>query len=160
MRREFKEILRKEMEKNPNIWIITPDLGYKFLDEIAHILPNQFIKCRATEQLAMGIAVGLTYSNPKIIPIVYSITPFLLCQPYSWIRNFINNEKCPVKLLGAGRDKDYLHDGFSHWANDDTQILENFKNITCFWPCDLEELKENIGPWLNINGPTYLNLKR
>src|SRR5579864_8783287 len=110
MRREFKDILRKEMKSNPNIWLICADLGYKMWDDVFELMPEQSVKCKASEQVAMGIAIGLTYKNPHIIPVMYSITPFLLCQPYAWIRNFINHEECPVKLLGAGRNKDYLDD--------------------------------------------------
>jgi transketolase len=51
--------------------------------------------------------------------VVYSITPFVLYRPFEWIRNYLDHEKIPVKLVGGGRDKDYGYLGFSHWAEED-----------------------------------------
>ena len=158
MRRKFKVILYEKMKENPKIWVITPDLGYGFFKEIKKNFPDRFVQCKATENLAMGIAVGLAENN--LIPVIYSITPFLLSTPHSFIRNYINHEKVPVKLLGGGRTNDYYHDGFSHYAGDDLDIIYAFENIKCFWPHDEKALEIETDKWLNHYGPAYLNLKR
>ena len=75
------------------------------------------------------------------------------------IRNYVDYEKLNIKLVGSGRDKDYSHDGISHWAEDDTAIISNcFKNISIYKPEILttELVKEVI----NSNKPCYLNLRR
>ncbi len=158
MRREFKEILYKEMLNNKNIWLISPDLGYGFLDKISDSFSDRFVKCKASEQLAIGIAVGLADSGK--IPIVYSISSFLLWAPSAWIRNYLNHEKIPVKLLGGGRDSDYNTQGFSHYCGDDKDLLGILPNIKSFWPNNTEELETATKNWLYNNSPSYLNLKR
>ena len=158
MRREFKGILYNEMKSNNKIVVISCDLGYGFFDDIKKDLSNQFITCRATEQLAVGMAVGM--ADCGFIPIVYSITPFLLFRPAEWIRNFLHHEGSNVKLLGAGRDDDYHSDGFTHYAGDDKQIMGGFPGVVCYWPEHASELQQTTKGWLYNGKPSYLNLKR
>jgi transketolase len=102
----------------------------------------------------IGIAVGLSYEG--YIPICYSITPFVLYRPFEMIRNYINHEKVPVKLIGGGRDQDYSHDGFTHHAEDDVDMLKNFTNITCVKTDSLDGIEDLI----LSREPVYINLKR
>ena len=44
---------------------------------------------------------------------------FKLLFIFEFIRNYVDHEKLPVKLIGGGRDKDYGYLGFSHWAEED-----------------------------------------
>jgi transketolase len=146
------------MHHNTNIYFVTADLGFKLWDAIERDFPDRFIKLGASEQLMMGICSGLAMSNK--IAIAYSITPFLLARPYEWIRNYVNHENLNVKLVGAGRDKDYDHDGFTHWADDDENLLKSFEKIAIYKPNNEHELSVMIETILSNTGPAYLNLRR
>jgi transketolase len=104
----------------------------------------------------VGMAVGLSLSG--YIPICYSITPFLLYRPFELIRNYIDHEKINVKLVGTGRDKDYSHDGFTHWGEDDLNIMKNLTNIKLYKPNELTDTM--FHNFLITPNPAYLNLKR
>lgn len=158
MRRLFADCVYQHMSKNKNIWVITGDLGYKMWDQVRKEFPDRFINVGAAEQAMMGLAVGLALEGK--IPIVYSITTFLLYRPFETIRNYINYEKIPVKLIGAGRDKDYIHDGISHWAEEDRQVMEVFKNIKSKWPEEDDDIDELVDKMLKDKHPWYINLKR
>ncbi len=158
MRKSFFDNLYQYMIRDKNIILITGDLGYGLIDAIRNDFPAQFINTGAAEQAMMGIAVGMAMEGK--IPVVYSITPFLLFRPFETIRNYINHEKIPVKLIGSGRGKDYSHDGFSHWAEDDEDILIAFENIECWWPQSKERIPALVDEMLYNNKPCYLNLKR
>jgi transketolase len=106
----------------------------------------------------MGMAIGLAMDNK--IPFVYSITPFAIYRPFEMIRNYLDHENIPVKILGGGRDKDYGYLGFSHWAEEDIETLNVFKNLTKFKPNTQEELKDAFTFAINENKPTYINLKK
>lgn len=158
MRGWFAWELHKHMLKNKNIWVITGDLGYGMFDKIKRDFPDRFINTGAAEQAMVGIGVGLALENK--IPIVFSITPFLLYRPFETIRNYIHHESIPVKLIGGGRNKDYLHDGFSHWAKEDKQIMKVFSNIQAHWPEKKEDIPKVLESILFNNKPVYLNLIR
>lgn len=166
MRGWFAYALYQQMKKNKDIILITGDLGYKVFDDIRDEMPDQFINTGAAEQAMMGIAVGLALEGK--IPFVYSITPFLLYRPFETIRTYINHEKIPVKLIGSGRDKDYLHDGFSHDATDARELFWSeydvyrgiFGNINDLWPDTKEEIPELVERMLKTKEPYFLSLRR
>lgn len=158
MRYKFAELLEKAMEKNKNIFFLTGDLGFKIFDNILEKYPDRAYTIGASEQLMLGMAVGLADSGK--IPFVYSITPFLLYRPFEIIRTYVNHEHSNVKMIGCGRNDDYSHDGFTHFAGDDIEILSSLKNIKTFHPSDQDELILNFEELLNNDSPSYLNLFR
>ncbi len=158
MRGYFAYELYTQMQENPRIWVVTGDLGYGMLDYIRRDFPDRFINTGAAEQAMMGISVGLALEGK--IPFVYSITPFLLYRPFETIRNYINQEKIPVKLVGGGRDKDYKHDGFSHWAEEDGKIMNLFPNIETYWPQRNDYIQNIVKCMVKGSRPAYLNLRR
>lgn len=158
MRGYFAHHLYHEMLKNRDIYLITGDLGYKMWDDIRSDFPDRFINAGASEQAMMGIAVGLALEDK--IPFVYSITTFLLYRPFETIRNYINYEKIPVRLVGSGRGKDYAHDGISHWPEEEKAVMAIFKNIQSVRPVKLEEIAPLIRKMVSIQKPWYINLKR
>ena len=157
-RAAFAASLHDHMSKNKNIWVITGDLGYGMWDRVRDDFPERYINVGASEQTMMGIAVGLALEGK--IPFVYSITTFLLYRPFETIRNYINYERIPVRLVGSGRAKDYLHDGISHWPLEDKQVLRIFKNIEAKWPAHSKEIPSLVSKMINTDKPWYVNLKR
>jgi transketolase len=158
MRALFAEVLHKEMKNNKNIYVLTSDLGYGMWDKIRKDFPERFINTGASEQSLIGISVGLSLSGK--IPIAYSITSFLLFRPFETIRNYIDYEKIPVKLIGSGRNKDYIKDGISHWSEEDKKVMKIFKNINSYWPKKNSEIPKLINKMLKSDQPFYINLKR
>lgn len=158
MRRHFAKLLDREMSLCKDIQVITADLGYGVLDPIRNNHANRFYNVGAAEQLMIGTGIGM--AEEGLIPICYSMSSFVLYRPFEFLRNYVNAENIPVKLVGSGRDKDYEHDGLSHWAHDDEQVLAALPNIKIYKPTSLEEL-ETIWPAFMYNKqPAYLNLVR
>lgn len=158
MRAIFAAEIHKRMAVNDKIWVLVNDLGYKMWDKVKLDYPDRFINVGAAEQALMGIAIGLALEGK--IPIVYSISTFLLYRPFETIRNYINYEKIPVNLIGSGRNKDYIHDGISHWAEEDRQIMSILKNIKAKWPETAEEIPGLVDDMMKSDSPWYINLKR
>ena len=156
MRRDFAKKLYDAMEKDTRIFLITADLWYGVLDDIRRDFPKRAINIGSSEMLMVGIAVWLAQSG--YIPVCYYITPFLLYRPFELIRNYMNYEKANVKLVGSGRDDDYAHDGISHWAGDDVDIMTALKNIQIYKP---EKMTDEVFTKFMYNDkPSYINLSR
>jgi transketolase len=151
-------VLYNEMIKNDKIWLVTCDLGYKQFDNIKRDFPDRFIDTGAAEQSAMGIAIGLALKGK--IPFIYSMTNFVLYRPFEWIRNYVDHESIPVKIVGSGRDKDYSVDSFTHECEDAKYVMDGFKNIVQFWPNDKEEIEDMVKEMINNNKPSFISLKR
>lgn len=158
MRGWFAYELHRHMLKNKNLWVVVGDLGYGMFDQIRRAFPKRFVNTGASEQSMIGIAVGLALEGK--IPIVYSITTFLLFRPFETIRNYIHYEKIPVKLVGGGREKDYSHDGISHWPIEDKKIMNIFSNVESRWPETTEEIPNLVSDMIRSDKPWYVNLRR
>lgn len=155
----FAYYLHEAMKNDPDIWVITPDLGFGMLDKIRQDFPDRFCNTGAAEMSAMGIAVGLALSNKKVF--IYSITTFLIYRAYEILRNYVNHEKIPVRLIGGGRDKDYSHDGFSHDSSDALFFLDkNLPNIQRLWPEKKEEIEAMVKQMVEIDKPWFISLTR
>ena len=158
MRGYFAYYLHEAMKKNDKIYLIVGDLGYKVFDQHFKDFPDRCINTGAAEMAASGICVGLALEDK--IPIFYSITTFLLYRGFECIRNYINHECIPVKLIGSGRDKDYHIDGFSHDATDIKSFLDLLSNIKQYWPENKEEIPTLIEDIIKNQSPSFISLKR
>jgi len=158
MRKECMNLLLEEMTKNKKVYTITADLGFGVLDYIKNAFPERYFNVGAAEQLLIGVGIGLAEEGK--IPVCYSMSSFILYRPFEFLRNYVNAENIPVKLIGSGRDKDYSHDGLSHWAHDDEQVLSSLSNIKIYKPKTIEELELMFPEFLYSKDPAYLNLTR
>lgn len=156
MRKEFSDYLFDELSSNKDLYLITGDLGFNLFNKHIEKFPDRVLNPGSSEQLIIGMASGLALENK--IPIVYSITPFIIYRPFEFIRNYMNHEKIPVKIVGGGRDFDYGSEGFTHHAPEDLDILKNFKNIELIKP---EKFSKDVFDYfINTSNPVYLNLSR
>jgi transketolase len=146
------------MAKNKDIWVVTGDLGYGMFDKIRDDYPERFVNVGAAEQAGIGVACGLALKGK--IPIFYSITPFALYRPYEWLRNYVNHEKIPVRIVGGGRDQDYKVDGFTHWAEEAIPILDTLPNIVKYWPQTKKDVLPRLDMMIVNNEPSFISLKR
>lgn len=161
MRRTFAKYLLNEMRKErtgEQFVLITADMGYGLWDDVRKEFPNQFYNVGSAEQLMIGMAAGLAMEGKT--PICYSITPFLLYRPFEFIRNFMNHEKLNIKIVGGGRNKDYGYLGFTHWAEEDLDVMRQLRNIKNFKPETEDMLFKALPYILYSKDPCYLNLTK
>jgi transketolase len=150
--------LYNQMTQNDRIWVLAGDLGYRMFDFIRSGFPDRFINCGAAEQAMMGMAVGLAQEGK--IPFVYSITPFLLYRPFETVRNYIHHERAAVRLVGSGTGHDYAHDGYSHWPEEEHEIMKVLSNIEAHWPENKDDIPGLVERMVKEDKPWYLNLRR
>ena len=158
MRREAADLLLSSMVDSEHVRVVTADLGFGVLDQVRAAFPERFYNVGAAEFTMAGLAVGM--ANEGVIPVCYSMSSFLLYRPFELLRNYVNHERIPVKLIGSGRDYDYNHDGVSHWAHDDEQVLAALPNIKLYKPDTVEDLENIWQEFLFSTEPAYLNLRR
>lgn len=157
MRRTFAEELYKQMTLDPNIVLITCDLGYGMWDQIQKDYPKQFINVGASEQAGLDLAVGMALSGKKVF--VYTITPFFY-RAFETLRTYIDHEIIPIKLIGSGRNKDYAHDGYSHDATDIKKILSTLPNIIQLYPEGNDQIPLMVLEMLKSDKPYFISLER
>ena len=78
MRTETIDALTDFARANPDVMLLTADLGYSVLERFAEALPAQYVNVGVCEQAMVGIAAGLALSGRRVV--LYSIANFLLLK--------------------------------------------------------------------------------
>jgi transketolase len=157
MKKTFFDEIDKQMERNPDIYLLMIGLGWPRTEELCTKYPQRAINTEASEQTALDIAVGLAYAGK--IPVVYTITPFYW-RAAETIRTYIAHERLNVKLIGAGRDDDYSKDdGFSHDAGDIKDLM-GLLNIETHYPYTKEVIPLLLDAILESDKPCFVSLTR
>lgn len=152
----FAGALYEQMEKNPDIWVVTGDLGYGMFDSIRDTFPERFINVGAAEQTMLGVAVGLALEGKRVF--CYTITSFYL-RAAETISLYLSQEQIPVRLVGGGRDDDYKHDGLSHDASAAQDFLKDM-NVMKFSPKDKEDVPDIVKKMVTSDVPSFISLRR
>lgn len=158
MRTEFANELHQAMKSDSRVFLLIGDVGFGILDTIRKDFPTRAINVGSSEQLLIGAGVGLALQG--MIPVCYSITPFLILRPFEFIRNYLEEEGIGVKLVGSGRDDDYKEAGYTHHAQDIPQIISAFSKIKQYYPSTQQDLILQFNEFLYSDSPAFLSLSR
>ena len=156
MRREFFDLMSDEMEKDKDIYLLFLGLGYPRYAELHQKFPDRALNLEASEQAGLDIATGLALEGKK--PFVYTITPFYW-RAAETIRTYISHERIAVRMCGAGRYSDYKEDGFSHDGSDIGRLMGDL-DIECYWPKDVDDMRQTVRGMIETNKPCFLSLRR
>jgi len=156
-RRVFVDTLNELAAKDPNIIVITCDVGFNYLDN-----PNlkfRVINLGVTELTSTIVAASLALSGYSVW--LYSMINFVVFRPYEAVRNAICLHHANVKIIGVKGSEKYKFLGFSHnmiVEDEDIKALKNFPNIKSYIVTDPEKAKDVILETYNTNSPCYIRL--
>ena len=85
MRDVFIAKLLEAASTDPNVFLITGDLGFGVLEKFQSTLPGQFINAGVAEQGMVSLAAGLASTGKRVF--VYSIGNFNTLRALEQIRN-------------------------------------------------------------------------
>ncbi len=158
MRDAFIKKLCQLSEHNPQIMLITGDLGFGVLDEFRERFPRQFINAGVAEQNMTGLATGLALEGRIVF--TYSIANFPTLRCLEQIRNDACYHKANVKVVAIGGGFSYGSLGISHHATEDLAIMRSLPDITVMSPCGCWETMEATEAIVNTPGTCYLRLDK
>ena len=152
----FGKALYEAMENDPDVFLLTGDLGYKLFDPHFEDFPDRCINTGAAEQAMLGIAVGLAQEHKK--PFVYTITSFFL-RCAETISLYLDHENIPVRLVGSGRGNDYAHDGISHDCTKAEQFIHSAKLME-HYPENKERVPDMVKWMAERDEASFISLRR
>ena len=158
MRDVFVEKLIELVEKNPDIFVVTGDLGFGVLTKLQERLPRQFINAGVAEQNMTGLATGLALGG-KIV-FTYSIGNFPTLRCLEQIRNDACYHGANVKIVSIGGGFSYGALGISHHATEDLSIMRALPDITAVAPGDDWEVAGATEAIAEMPGTCYLRLDK
>ncbi|HOK41704.1 MAG TPA: transketolase C-terminal domain-containing protein [bacterium] len=156
MRREFSLAIEKYGEKDERIIFLTGDVGFMALENVRNKLKDRFINMGVAEQNLIAVAAGLASEN--LIPVCYSIAPFIVFRAIEHIRLDVCLHNMNVKLVGNGGGYGYGIMGATHHALEDIAVLSCMPNIKCFIPFCNEDVESAVKKMLECPHSVYLRL--
>jgi transketolase len=156
MRNSFADQFLTLARLDPRLILVTGDLGFGVLDQIAAELPNQYINAGITEQSMMSMAAGLASEGYR--PFVYSIANFPTLRCLEQIRNDVCYMNNPVTIIAVGAGLGYGNLGYTHHAVEDIAIMRALPNLSIYSPADSIEVRKCLSHILYYNSPAYMRL--
>ncbi len=158
MRDAFISELTELAKDDPDIMLITGDLGFGVLTDFAERFPNQFINAGVAEQNMSALAAGLALEGYKVY--TYSIANFTTMRCLEQIRNDICYHNADVTLVSVGAGFSYGQLGVSHFATEDLAMLRALPNMMVVAPSDPWEAKILTREMAKVSGPKYLRIDK
>ncbi len=158
MRKTFINTLIELAEKDKDIVLITPDMGFSVLELFFEKFPERSINCGIAEQNAVSLAAGLALAGKK--PYAYTIIPFLVERAFEQVRLDVCYMNTNVKLIGIGAGFTYGTAGATHHAIEDIALMRALPNMTVCCPGDNNEAEQIVRKSIEYAGPMYIRIGR
>lgn len=156
MRKEFSQAVQELGASDKTVLLLTGDLGFKALENVAESIGSRFINIGVSEQNMISMAAAL--ASEGLLPICYSIAPFAVFRPAEQIRLDVCLHNQNVKIVGNGGGYGYGIMGATHHAIEDIAVLSSFQHMVCYIPFCNEDVIGVFSSMINRVGPGYLRL--
>lgn len=158
MRDTFVRTLIEVAKKDPNVELVTGDLGFGVLKPFWEQCPDQFTNAGIAEQNMTTMAAGMALEGKTVF--TYSIGNFPTLRCLEQIRNDCAYHSANVKIVCIGGGFVYGSLGMSHQATEDLAILRALPDVVVMAPADLVEAEEATKAIAAYPGTCYLRLGR
>ncbi len=158
MRDTFIRTLTELADKNPNLEVVTGDLGFGVLKPFWEAHPDQLVNAGIAEQNLTSVAAGMALEGKTVF--TYSIGNFPTLRCLEQIRNDCAYHDANVKVVCVGGGFVYGSLGMSHHATEDISVMRSLPNVTVLCPGDLVEAEAVTRAIAYYPGTCYVRLGR
>lgn len=158
MRPTFVRVLTQLAAEDPNVFLLTGDLGYSVFEDFMTRFPRQYLNVGVAEQNLVGVAAGLALAGKKVF--VYSIATFATMRCYEQIRNDVAYQNLPVFVIGSGSTFSYSTFGCTHFPLEDLGIMRILPNMLVTSPGDPHEVEAITRQMYTRGGPAYMRIAK
>lgn len=158
MKQAFIDSLKKLMEKDNKVIVITADMGFTVFEKIQKKYPKRFFNTGITEQASISFAAGLALSGYKVY--FYAQAPFISMRCLEQVRLDITYNHLDVKLIGSNSGFSLNQYGVSHFGLEDIAIMMTLPKMTIFNPADSMEMTKSMEESYKIKGPVYIRMTK
>ena len=158
MRDTFVRTLISLAKNDPNIILVTGDLGFGVLKPFWELLPDQFVNAGIAEQNMTSAAAGMALEGKTVF--TYSIGNFPTLRCLEQIRNDCAYHHANVKIVCVGGGFVYGALGMSHQAPEDIAVMRALPDVAVLCPGDPAEAEAATKAIASYPGTCYLRLGR
>jgi transketolase len=156
MRVVFVEIVKEELEKNPNLAVVTADISASAFDKARAQYPDRVVNVGIREQAMIGVASGLALTGLR--PVVHSYAPFLIERPFEQIKLDLSHQDAGAVLVSIGGSYDDPVWGRTHQAPGDVALIDSLPDWTVHVPGHWAEVEPLLRKALSADNRVYMRL--
>ena len=143
MRQQFPKTCMDLMDKDERVIVVLGDIGVFAFKDVMSKYPKRCINIGICEQSMVSMCAGLAMSG--FIPVVHTISPFLVARAYEQIRDDFAFQKLSGVFVGVDVYTTSPNLGLTHSCPEDINLTSPF--MKTFEPKSSDELdkvlKEN-----------------
>ena len=158
MRDSFVRALTELAAEDPDIVLITGDLGFGVLNDFIARYPRNFINAGVAEQNMTALACGMALTGARAY--TYSIGNFPTLRCLEQLRNDVCYHDANVTVVAVGAGFSYGQLGMSHFATEDLAILRALPGMRVVAPSDPWQAYELTRQLHAQGGPAYLRIDK
>lgn len=156
MRNAFADEITQLASVDPQVVLLSADIGNRLFDRFKARQPERFYNCGIAEANAISLAAGLASCGLR--PVCYTIAPFITARCFEQIRLDVCYHQVPVVIVGTGAGLSYASLGATHHSLEDVAILRTLPGLQIAAPADALELRACLRAALRGTAPVYLRI--
>ena len=158
MRKAFISTLCELARKDPQVMLVTGDLGYNFFEPFISEFPKQFLNIGIMEQTMASVCAGLAFEGRTVF--MYSIGNFPTLRCLEQLRNDVCYHRLNVKVCSNGAGMAYGYLGMTHHATEDIAAMRALPEMRVVVPADPVEVVAGVNYVYANQGPAFLRMAR
>lgn len=156
MRKQFAKTMFEVAKEDDRLVVAVGDISHGILKDLWSEFPRRYFNIGVCEPTMMSFAAGLSMSG--LIPVVHTITPFLIERSYEQIKLDFCYQGLGGNIISVGSAFDYSKLGCSHHCYNDYGILKLLPTMEIVYPASEKEFDLLFRQTYGNGRPTYFRL--
>src|SRR5205823_14275489 len=156
MRQQMVKTLEELMANDERLVVVLAEISYSLFNKNTIEFAKRILNLGIMEQTMVSVAAGL--ANEGFIPVVHSITPFLVERPFEQLKDDFCYQRLGGNFISTGASYDYSTEGMTHHGPGDVQILRSLPGMQIVVPGNASEFDQLFRQVYANNAPTYYRM--
>lgn len=156
MRQQMVATIEELFQRDKCLSLVLGDISLELFANVFQRYPERAFNLGIMEQTMVSVAAGLALEG--FIPIVHSITPFLVERPFEQIKDDFCYQHLGGNFISTGASYDYGTDGMTHHGSADVPILKQLPGMQIVVPGTPKEFDQLFQAAYANGAPTYYRM--
>jgi transketolase len=156
MRQQMVKTLEELMAYDERLVVVLAEISNSLFNKNTSEFAERILNLGIMEQTMVSVAAGIAMEG--LIPVVHSITPFLVERPFEQIKDDFCYQQLAGNFISTGASYDYSTEGMTHHGSGDVQILRSLPGMQIVVPGTPGEFDALFREAYANGSPTYYRL--
>jgi len=156
MRQQMASTIEDLFKSDERLVVLLAEISKDLFKQVFQKYPDRVLNLGIIEQTLISVAAGMALEG--FIPVIHSITPFLVERPFEQIKDDFCYQRLGGNFISTGASYDYSTEGMTHHGTGDVQILKSLPGMQIVVPGSANEFDRLFRDAYANGSPTYYRL--